>query len=273
MILVNKCKVKFRTIARYLSQIGFDPHKIYRNCRALPWFIKSYWRFKELHLAANGTFELGAMQLYLDDRVDNAGIGSGHYFHQDFLTARRIFQSVPGRHADIGSRIDGFVAHIAVFREIEVFDIRPLASSIPNVVFRRVDLANGIDPEFRGAYDSVSCLHALEHFGLGRYGDALDYWGFRKGFDAISALVRPGGTLYLSVPMGPQRIEFNAQRVFSLSYLLDMCGIGSRFQLARFSYVDDAGDLHENYSLDDPAEVERNCGCHYGLAHLEMIKQ
>ena len=30
------------------------------------------------------------------------------------------------RHVDIGSRLDGFVAHVASFREIEVLDIRPL---------------------------------------------------------------------------------------------------------------------------------------------------
>jgi len=32
---------------------------------------------------------------------------------------------------DIGSRVDGFVAHVASFREIEVFDVRPISAQIP----------------------------------------------------------------------------------------------------------------------------------------------
>ena len=34
--------------------------------------------------------------------------------------------------------------------------------------------------------DSISCLHALEHFGLGRYNDPLDPNGHLKGFNNIS---------------------------------------------------------------------------------------
>jgi len=62
----------------------------------------------------------------LDDRFDQSGTASGHYFHQDLLVASRIFINNPEKHVDIGSRIDGFVAHVASFREIEVFDIRSL---------------------------------------------------------------------------------------------------------------------------------------------------
>lgn len=39
---------------------------------------------------------------------------------------KHIFDSSPQRHLDVGSRIDGFVAHVASFREIEVIDIRPV---------------------------------------------------------------------------------------------------------------------------------------------------
>lgn len=59
------------------------------------------------------------------DLRSSAGRASGHCFHQDLLIARRIFQINPLRHIDISSRVDGFVAHVAVFREIEVFDVRP----------------------------------------------------------------------------------------------------------------------------------------------------
>ena len=68
-------------------------------------------------------------------------------------------------------------------------------------------------------YDSISSLHAIEHFGLGRYGDPIDYYGFEKAIDNISKLLEISGHFYFSVPIGPQRIEFNAHRVFSIKFL------------------------------------------------------
>ena len=37
------------------------------------------------------------------------------YFHQDFVVARKIFERNPRLHIDVGSRVDGFVAHVATF--------------------------------------------------------------------------------------------------------------------------------------------------------------
>ena len=60
----------------------------------------------------------------LTDRFEESGAARGHYFHQDLLVAQRIFDSAPARHVDMGSRIDGFVAHVASFREPEQRDLR-----------------------------------------------------------------------------------------------------------------------------------------------------
>ena len=70
------------------------------------------------------TFVFGKQKLILNERFEESGIMSGHYFHQDLYVARKIFLQNPGKHVDIGSRTDGFVAHVAAFREIEIFDIR-----------------------------------------------------------------------------------------------------------------------------------------------------
>ena len=73
---------------------------------------------------SNNLFPFGKKRLILNEKFADSGIASGHYFHQDLLVARKIFQHNPQKHVDIGSRTDGFVAHVATFREIEVFDIR-----------------------------------------------------------------------------------------------------------------------------------------------------
>lgn len=82
-------------------------------------------------------------------------------------------------------------------------------------------------------------------------------------------MLRKDGKFYFSVPIGPQRIEFNAHRVFSVSYLLD-CFSG-KYHIDRFSFVDDKGVLHENTPLSDVA-VKNNFDCIYGCGIFEMTK-
>jgi len=53
----------------------------------------------------------------LEERGVVSGSASGHYFHEDLLVARRIHKRNLRRYIDVGSRIDGFVAHVASFRE------------------------------------------------------------------------------------------------------------------------------------------------------------
>jgi hypothetical protein len=72
--------------------------------------------------------------------------------------------------------------------------------------------------------DSVSCLHALEHFGLGRYGDKIDIYSLEKGLSNLVKLLAKDGLLYLSVPIGKERIEFNAHRVMDISTILKLTG-------------------------------------------------
>ncbi len=153
----------------------------------------------------------------LHDRYEEGGTTKSEYFWQDLSVAQAIYAANPIKHVDIGSRIDGFVAHIASFRNCEVFDIRPVSTIIPGVVFCQADLMAS-EPlpmaEDGGYCDSLSCLHAIEHFGLGRYGDKLDPKGYQQGIGNMALLLRPGGTFYLSTPIGHERVEFNANWVF-----------------------------------------------------------
>ncbi|MBM4162924.1 MAG: DUF268 domain-containing protein [Lentisphaerae bacterium] len=205
----------------------------------------------------------------LGDRYAPSGTASGHYFFQDFFIARKIFERRPVRHMDIGSRVDGFVAHVASFRDIEVFDIRPLTLNIPSILFKQADLTH-LDSAYRHCCDSLSCLHAIEHFGLGRYGDAIDLYGHVKGFDNLCSVLKPGGVLYFSTPIGPERIDFNACRVFNIRTILDLAHLG--FELDEFSYVDDAGNFHANVQLT-PERIIDNCGCDYGCGIFEFRKK
>ena len=196
----------------------------------------------------------------LVDYSDNAGQNKGHYFHQDLLVAKMIFNAKPRRHVDIGSRVDGFVAHVASFREIEVFDIRPLEkSSHQNIKFIQEDMMN---PQTVIKTDSLSCLHAIEHFGLGRYNDPIDIDGHKKGISNLVSMLEKNGILYISFPIGKKdEVHFNAHRVFHPKSILKHNCINSYMKLIRFDYVDDKGDLYLNSNVDSTlAKLDYGCG-------------
>ncbi len=149
-----------------------------------------------------------------------------------------------------------------------MFDIGSLNISDKNIIFTQADLTK-VDEKFMEYTDSISCLHTLEHFGLGRYGDEIDPEGHLKGFEVITYILKPSGKFYFSVPIGKNKIEFNAHRVFSLSYLL--LWVTKRYEIVKFSYIDDNNIIHENIPLNDNL-IKSNCGCYHGCALFVLQK-
>lgn len=258
-----------KSVCHYMNIFGLDPVRAIASCRGAPAYIADYLKFRKQRPPGDNPFKYGRLYPCLNDRFGGSGQVKGHYFHQDLLVASKIFANRPESHVDIGSRVDGFVAHVASFREIFVVDIRPLASNIKNIKFLQADLMDKIPAELVESCDSISCLHALEHFGLGRYGDPVRWDGYRVGFDNLLTMLKPGGKFYFSVPIGEQRIEFNAHRVFSIAYLLGM--FANRLRIDNFSFVDDGGNLHENVEIDGQ-NIKINFGCCYGCGIFELTK-
>jgi len=250
-----------------LRFLGVDLLLLKNNLKGLFFYFRDLRRLKKQQ-GSDNSFVFGKKYPVLFERFVKSGTMKGHYFHQDLHVAKRIYNACPEKHLDVGSRIDGFVAHLAVFREVEVLDIRPLDSPVKNVSFRKADLTEFPEDMFNYC-DSISSLHAIEHFGLGRYADPIDYFGHLKAIENITKILKSGGVFYFSVPIGKQRIEFNAHRVFSIQYLLDI--FKSDYTLKALSYVDDNGDFFENVDLN-PASIENNFGCTWGCGIFELVK-
>ncbi len=180
---------------------------------------------------------------------DKQAASLGEYFWQDLLVAKEIINLNPKKHIDVGSRVDGFIAHLACVRRVNVFDIRPLTVKIENVEFTQWDITNP-NPDLRNIADCVSCLHTLEHIGLGRYGDRLDPDGWRKGLKSLANLLSSEGILWLSVPIGTQRVEFNAHRIFDPNtVILEASYLG--MVLERFFYLTDLGFVESGSIKED----------------------
>lgn len=258
--IIDRIKFSFKLF-------GVDLFALKNAIRGIPFYYRDLNTLKK-QKGENSDFNFGKKYPILGDRFKESGTMSGHYFHQDLLVAEKIFKNNPENHIDIGSRTDGFVAHVAVFRKIEIIDIREQNSKTENIIFRRADLMQ-LPSNLTNAYDSISSLHAIEHFGLGRYGDPIDYFGHLKAIENITLMLKKGGIFYFSVPIGIQRIEFNAHRVFSVKYLIDL--FKDKFQLISFSYVDDNGDLNKDVQLTEN-DINRNLDCKYGCGIFEWKK-
>jgi hypothetical protein len=252
-------------VSTWLRVFGVD---LRNSCQALAGFGR-YVRNRRAFLCAKGDdFAWGTECPVIGDWADSSG-RLGAYFHQDLLVARWIFRAQPERHVDVGSRLDGFISHLAVFREVEVLDLRPQLELVPNVLFHQLDLMHDLPSEWVAATDSLSCLHTIEHFGLGRYGDEIDPAGYRKGLEQLKRMVAPGGILYLSTPMGPQRVEFNAHRVFSAETILGWFGEG--WEIEKFAVIDDTDRVAENPERTVDA-IRGDFGCRLGVGIVAARK-
>jgi len=207
--------IKLDWIAR--TQFGFDCLKFFSAIPRIPVYISDLFKFRK-----NYKGELRIVPS-LHDRYVSNGDYEHEYFWQDLFMAQRIFSDQPKNHLDIGSRIDGFIANVASYREVQVLDIREQSTKIPNVIFKQADLMDSSSLEsHRGRYKSISCLHTIEHLGLGRYGDPIMVEGFDLGFKNICSILADTGILYLSTPISTKSyVEFNSNRVTDYRQVLE----------------------------------------------------
>lgn len=244
-----------RRVLGILHSLGFNPLRFARFLRGMPRFVRDALQYSR-RIAPS--FPLRVLQLHpvLGEELDQAGETSGHYFWQDLWAAQRVFSRRPSSHVDVGSRLDGFVSHLLVFMPVTVVDIRQLDSNVPGLTFLRDDAArlSQIQTE---SIESLSCLHAVEHFGLGRYGDPIDPDGFQKALRAFERVLAPGGHLYLSTPVGRQRLQFNAHRIFAPRTIVR--GL-ARLELASFSAVTDDGTYVDHADPEDFTNADYACG-------------
>jgi SAM-dependent methyltransferase len=234
--------------------LGWYPERLGILALRMPRFVREARRYRR---AQRGRFPLrwSAVEPILTDYRAPAGIAGGHYFRQDLWAARRICETRPPLHVDIGSRIDGFVAHVLTFMPITVVDIRALASDIEGLTFVQGDACH-LD-FVSGSLPSVSSLHAMEHVGLGRYGDPIDPDGCFVALRELARVVAPGGRLYLGLPIGRERLAFNSERVFDPRTIVATLPM---LRLIQFDAVDDADRFIRHADLAGFAAARYSCG-------------
>jgi len=246
----------------FFLSFGVDFRKALASVLGIPKFAGDFLSF----FRQNKEGYKVTYQPVLGEHKLSAGLISKHYFKQDIIVAREIFKKDPGSHYDVGSRLDGFVAHLLCFRDVHVIDIRSLENVFPGLFFEQ-GAAENLENISTGSVESLSCLHAFEHIGLGRYGDRLDLKAINEAAKEFVRILRPGGYLYLSVPVsGCSTIVFNAHRIFDPTTIIDLF---SSLKLYRSICIDDEENIH----FSDACEVMRSQKYGCGIFVFKKIEE
>ena len=216
----------------------------------LPAYLKDWRTYGEL---AGGGLRMRDAYPQLLDRSPSTPYDP-HYFHQSIWAARHIAAERPAEHVDVGS-LALFAAMVSVHVPVTFIDIRTLDVALDN--FRSVRGSLERLPLADRSVRSLSCLHVVEHVGLGRYGDALDPGGTRRACGELERVLAPGGTLYLSTPVGRERVCFNAHRVHDPRTILRYL---PQLELADFEVVDDTGSTRTDLGVEECSAMSYGCG-------------
>jgi SAM-dependent methyltransferase len=126
----------------------------------------------------------------------------------------------PDKILDVGS-LREFILGLQAGMTVVSVDVRPTRPVLPKEPYVLADAARL--PFGSGVFDAVVSLSALEHFGLGRYGDRFNLSGDVEAVQEMCRVLRPGGVLILTAVVGARAaIEFNAHRIYEPNELRTM---------------------------------------------------
>jgi len=190
----------------------------------------------------------------LNDNTPNTGFDA-HYVYHPAWAARILAKIKPEYHIDISSTLH-FCTMVSAFIPVKFYDYRPPILALDNLACDFIDL-NAL-PFETNSVATLSCMHTVEHIGLGRYGDKLDADGDLKAIKELKRVVKSGGSMLFVVPVGKPKIMFNAHRIYSHSQIT---GYFSGFTLRDFSLVTDKNEFIVNASAELSDAQQYGCGC------------
>ncbi len=244
-------------VKKFLSKIGV--HYIYRKYKLLTRYLQFKREFEILRKTNGERFEVSKKYLYpcLDDNINRNSFDK-HYVYHTAWAARKLKEINPKIHVDISSFIY-FSTIISAFIPIQYYEYRPVNIELNNLETKHCDITNL--PFDDNSIVSLSCMHVVEHIGLGRYGDPLDPDGDLKAINELKRVLAPNGYLIFVVPVGGKSIiMFNAHRIYTYEQVISYF---ENFELIEFSLIPDQSEegIILNANNDQANRQIYGCGC------------
>lgn len=193
----------------------------------------------------------------LHDQQDTISI-EPHYTYHPPWAARVLARTKPSRHVDISSAT-WFVTIVSAFIPIDYYEWRQPDLHLSGLNCGHADLT--ALPFKDNSLESVSCMHTIEHVGLGRYGDPTDPDGDIKAINELKRVTAPDGSLLIVVPIANEaKIQFNTQRLYSYKLIMDEF---EGFKLEEFAIIlaDATGMLFDDEARERLKNEPYSCGC------------
>jgi SAM-dependent methyltransferase len=220
--------------------------------------IRDFEIFQSLSKDARFPISKRNLKLYLDDRTGTASIDF-HYFFHTAWAARVLAETKPTKHIDISSALL-FVGSVSAFIPIEFYEFRCAPIDLPGLTSGEADLCNLPFPS--ETVESISCMHVVEHIGLGRYGDPIDPEGDLKAAKELQRVLGPGGQLLFVVPLAENPILFfNAHRIYSYEMVLEMFPEMKMMEFALIPNTRSDVGLIRGATRHDVIGEKYACGC------------
>lgn len=221
-------------------------------------FIRLLSEFSRFRNKADNRFRAPWSELYpcLSDNTVTTPFDQ-HYVYHPAWAARILAKTRPAYHVDISS-ILSFSSIVSAFIPIRFYDYRPAQLNLGGLESGQADLLHL--PFDNDSVPSLSCMHTIEHVGLGRYGDPLDPQGDLKAITELKRVLQPGGDLLFVTPVGKPKIAFNAHRIYSHEQIVEYF---SPLEVKEFSLVPDSGGLLRDANPALVAAQDYGCGCYW----------
>lgn len=219
-------------------------------------FLKDYLKFSRLSLDSRFELKLKDIYPWLRDATETTDFNN-HYIYHPAWAARILSKTKPEFHVDISSTLH-FCSIVSAFISVKFYDYRPADLKLDNLTVGKADLLSL--PFADGEIKSLSCMHTVEHVGLGRYGDPLDPDGDLKAIKELIRVLAPGGDLLFVVPVGKPKIEYNAHRIYSYDQITEYF---SDLKLEEFSLIPESieSGIIPNAAKESVEQENYGCGC------------
>ena len=222
-------------------------------------FRRNFGRFKKMALESDGRFSVSWSDRFpclLD--ADQKFSFDRHYVYHCAWAARRLAETKPVFHIDIGSHTY-FNALVSAFVPIQFYEYRDIDLKLSNLQIGKADLLSL--PFEDSSVKSLSCMHVVEHIGLGRYGEPLDPKGDLKAVGQLKRVLAKEGDLFFVVPVGRPKIIFNAHRIYAYGMVIDYF---KGLKLESFSLIPDVAEgegIIEDATEELADQQDYGCGC------------